>query len=64
MRRLLDALKLLWAVGCTVLGLWLGAELGYVNGGWIGAICLGFTGALIGAFVGAGGPTFLLQILR
>ena len=63
MHRLLQIFHALWVIGLGLLGVWLGAEVGYASGGLIGAVCLGTTGPLLSAFLGAGGARLALQLL-
>lgn len=63
MGRLLQSAHAIWVVALAVLGLWTGVTVGYENGAWIGAVCLGATGGLIGGLLGLGGARLLLQLL-
>ncbi len=63
MRQVRTALKIIWIVALAVTGLLVGANVGYVNGGWVGAIFLGLAGAAVGTAIGAAGSAGLELIL-
>lgn len=63
MKRVIPVLQLLGAIALTLFGGALGAAVGFANGGWVGAVCLGIAGLAMGAFVAAGGLMTFLQIL-
>ncbi|HAO42184.1 MAG TPA: hypothetical protein DEA80_03215 [Afipia sp.] len=68
MQRFIQIVQIIWAAVLVILGGTIGAVVGYGNGGWIGAVCLGAAGTFVGAVIGevevANGLSFVLQMLR
>jgi len=64
MQRFIQIAQIIGAVALVILCGVIGASVGYGNGGWAGAICLGMAGLIIGAALAAGGLSFILQMLR
>jgi hypothetical protein len=50
LRKLAGRLGIVWTLACMIAGAIIGAATGYANGGWIGAVAVGFCGAVIGGF--------------
>lgn len=64
MQRLIHAVQIIGAIALTILGGVIGTVVGYGNGGWARAVCLGLAGLFIGPVLAAGGLSFILQMLR
>ncbi|MDO8978994.1 MAG: hypothetical protein Q7V17_07160 [Afipia sp.] len=68
MQRLVLIIQIIWSVALVVLGGTIGGVVGYGNGGWIGAVCLGTAGVFVSAALAvvgvANGLSFVLQMLR
>ena len=68
MQRFIRIIQAIWSVALVVLSGTIGAVVGYGNGGWIGAVCLGAAGTFVGAALAvvgvANGLSFVLQMLR
>ncbi|RXF75209.1 hypothetical protein EK403_03585 [Hansschlegelia zhihuaiae] len=60
--RIIEAIRLLWAVIAIVVSTAIGAIIGWESHGIIGALALAFVGMVAGLFLSS--PSFVLQILR
>jgi|GEM_PF-4962029 len=64
MNKVLKAFKTVWAVSLITLGILLGADLGWTDGGWLWATLGAAIGGGVGAFFGVFPEAFeLLELL-